>query len=120
MIDINPTNCIRSAEEMALTRRALLHQADVLTDVSSALRSSSDESMQSIARTVERYVADIQFEGRAAETLSLMLSKIAESYLRAERDTNDYADQVYIKPVIYGTIVLGDVAMRTKELFEVF
>ena len=118
MIDVSPNICIRVAEELSETRRALLLQADVLTGVCGSLRGSTDESMHIIAEQIERYISDIEREGRVSETISLMLGKISESYLRTERASQDYIDQVYIAPVIYGTVVLGDVTMRAKELFE--
>lgn len=120
MIDINPNRCIRTAEEMSITRRTLLQAADSLTDASSVLRSSESESMLEIARKLERYASDIQYESKITDTLSLMLEKIAESYMRAENDTRDFIDQVYIAPVIYGTVMFGAVAEKAKEYFEVF
>lgn len=118
MIDVNPTRCMRSAEELSGTRRALLQQADILAGVCSNLRSNSDQSMQSIAEKLERYISDIEREGRISETISLMLGKIAESYMRTERDTIEYGEQIYIAPVTFGTLILGNVAVKTKEYFE--
>lgn len=118
MIDVNPTRCIRSAEELSGTRRILLQQADILTGVCSYLRSDSDQAMHSIAEKLERYISDIEWESRASETISLMLEKIAEEYLRTERDTLDYGEQIYIAPVTYGTLFLGDVTVKAKEHFE--
>ena len=120
MIDIDPTRCMRTAEELSGTRRALLQQADVLSGVCGSLRSSTDESMHEIARTIERYISDIEMEGRASETISLMLGKIAESYMRTERDAQEYIEEVYVTPVTYQTVVLGDVTMKAKQLFEDF
>ena len=120
MIDINPNRCIRTAEEMSVTKRTLMQVADSLTDACSVLRSSGDDSMQMIARTVDRYISDIQFESRMSDTMSLMLEKIAESYMRAENDTHDFIDQIYTSPVIYGTVMIGEAAEKAKDYFEVF
>ena len=118
MIDINPNRIIRSAEELSGTRRTLLTQADILMGVCSTLRSNSDESMNNIAERLERYVADIERESRISETISLMLEKVAEEYLRTERDAIDYGEQIYIAPVTFETFILGDVTVKAKEHFE--
>ncbi|MBR3200975.1 MAG: hypothetical protein IKG17_06530 [Mogibacterium sp.] len=118
MIDVNPNRCIRSAEELSGTRRVLLQQADIVTEVCSYLRSDPDEAMHSIAEKLERYVSDIEWESRVSESMSLMLEKVAEEYLRTERDSLEYGDQIYIAPVTYGTIFLGDVTVKAKEHFE--
>ena len=118
MIDINPTRCIRSAEELSGTRRVLLQQADIIAGVCGNLRSSPDESMQTIAEKLERYMSDIERESRISDTLSLMLEKIAETYIRTEKDAVEYGDQIYIAPVTYGTVFFGDVTVKAKEHFE--
>ena len=118
MIDVNPTRCIRSAEELSGTRRVLLQQADILTGVCSYLRSDPDEAMHSIAEKLEGYISDIEWESRVSETMSLMLEKVAEEYIRTERDAIEYGDQVYAAPVTYGPIFFGNVAVKAKEHFE--
>ena len=120
MIDINPNRCIRASEEMSITRRTLLQAADSLTDASSVLRSSDDASMLEIARKLERYASDIQYESMVTDTISLMLEKIAESYMRAENESRDYIDQVKMTPVIYGTVMFGAAAEKARDYFEVF
>ena len=118
MIEVNPARCMRTAEELSDTGRVLFQQTDVLSGVCRILRNCTDESMHAVAETIERYISDIEHECRAADTISLMLEKIAESYLTTERDSKDFIEQVYIAPVRYGTIVLGDMTMKTRELFE--
>lgn len=118
MIDINPYRCISSAEDLSGTRRVLLQQADILTGVCGSLRANEDPSMNSIAERLEGYISDIERESRVSETMSLMLEKIAESFLRTERDAIEYGEQIYIAPVTYGTIILGDVTVKAKEHFE--
>lgn len=120
MIDIKTTRCIRVAEEMANTRRSLLQAADSLADACSVLRSSSDDSMHVVAKRIEQYIADIERESRVSETMTLMLEKIAESYMRAENDSHDYIDQIYVAPVVYATVMLGPVTTKAKEVFEEF
>lgn len=119
-VNVDPGRCIRTSEEMMNTRRILLHAADTLTDVCGALRAMESDSMQTVSVKIERYVSDIQREGRVAETMSFMLEKIAESYIRTENETHDFIDQIYIAPVTYGTVSIGAVTEKAKQYFEVF
>jgi hypothetical protein len=120
MIDINPKRCIRAAEEMSITRRTLLQAADSLTDACSGLRSIGDDSMLEIARKVERYTSDIQYESRIADSMSLILEKIAETYIRTENDTCDYIDHVRTEPVTYSPVTIRAVTDKAGKYFEDF
>lgn len=118
MIDINPKRCIRAAEEMSITRRTLLQAADSLTDACSGLRSIGDDSMLEIARILERYRSDIQDESRITDSMSLILEKITETYIRTENETRDYIDQVQTEPVIYSPVTIRAVTDKAGKYFE--
>ena len=120
MIDINPMRCIRAAEEMTKTRRTLLQVADSLTGACSVLRNTGDESMSEIARKLERYTTDIQDESRITDSMSLMLEKIAETYIRAEDETRDFIDQVRTVPVTYAPVTIRAVTEKARKYFEGF
>lgn len=120
MIDVNPMRCIRTAEEMGMTRRVLLQQADILSGASAILRESDDGSLHEIARKLDRYINDIHIEGRIALEMSMMLEKIAEMYMRTENENQDFLDQIYMEPVTHGVMYMGPMVDKARKIFEDF